>query len=232
MKHCPGEAVPVDTPIALDPDGTPDGVQVDTGTSFASPIVAGAAAWIWSARPSLRNGQVADVLRESAVDVNTPGYDTQTGYGVVNISQALAAPTPVNDPLEPNDDVTFIDGTSFRSPDPYIWRGFPRSPLRASVDVVEDPVDTYRVQVPAGRSVRVLLSTTFGDADLFAYPGARKTLAGKPLARSEKNGRATDAVTLVNPSGAPRRFYVAIISASKTSLNSSYALSFGRARRS
>jgi len=39
-------------------------------------------------------------------------------------------------------------------------------------------------------------------------------------------------VTLVNPSGAPRRFYVAIISASKTSLNSSYALSFGRARRS
>jgi hypothetical protein len=78
----------------------------------------------------------------------------------------------------------------------------------------------------------VLLSTTFGDADLFAYPGTRKTLAGKPLARSEKNGRATDAVTLVNPSGAPRRFYVAIVSASKTSLNSSYALSFGRARRS
>ena len=227
----PGEAVPVDTPIALDPDGTPDGVQVDTGTSFASPIVAGAAAWVWSARPSLRNGQVADVLRESAVDVNTPGYDMQTGYGVVNISNALAARTPVNDPLEPNDDVTFIDGTSFRDPDPYIWRGFPRASLRASVDVVEDPVDTYRVQVPAGRSVRVLLRTTFGDADLFAYPGTRKTLAGKPIARSEQNGRATDSLTLRNPSGVPRRFYVAIISASKTSLNSSYVLSFGGAHR-
>ncbi len=34
-------------------------------------------------------------------------------------------------------------------------------------------------------------------------------------------------MTLLNPSGVPRRFYVAIISASKTSLNSAYALSFG-----
>jgi hypothetical protein len=227
----PGENVPVDTPVAFDTDGTPDGTRVDSGTSFASPIVAGAAAWVWSARPKLTNGQVADVLRESAQDVNTPGYDTQTGFGLVNVAKALISPTPVNDPLEPNDDVTFIDGTSFRDPDPYIWRGFPRSPLHASVDVVEDPVDTYRVQVPSGRSVRVVLRTTFGDADLFAYPGTRKTLAGRPLARSEKRGRATDALTLQNPSRVARRFYIAIISASKTSLNSSYALSFGRPLR-
>lgn len=226
----PGENVPVDTPVALDTDGTPDGTRVDTGTSFASPIVAGAAAWIWSARPTLSNGQVADVLRESAQDVNTPGYDTQTGFGLVNISNALTAPTPVNDPLEPNDDVTFIDGTSFRDPDPYIWRGVSRPPLRASVDVVEDPVDTYRIRVPARRDARVVLRTTFGDADLFAYPGTRKTLAGRPVARSEKNGRATDAVTLHNASGLPRRFYIAIISASKTSLNSSYSLSFSTRR--
>jgi subtilase family protein len=226
----PGENVPLDTPLALDTDGVPDGTRLDTGTSFASPIVAGAAAWIWSARRSLTNGQVADVLRESAQDVNTPGYDTQTGYGLVNIANALAAPTPVNDPLEPNDDVTFIDGTSFRDPDPYIWRGFPRRPLRASVDVVEDPVDTYRVRVPARRTARVVLRTTFGDADLFAYPGTRKTLAGRPLARSEKNGRATDALTLRNPSGAPRRFYIAIVSASRSSLNSSYGLSFSLGR--
>ena len=155
-------SVPVDTPVALDTDGTPDGTRVDTGTSFASPIVAGAAAWIWSARPTLSNGQVADVLRESAQDVNTPGYDTQTGFGLVNISNALTAPTPVNDPLEPNDDVTFIDGTSFRDPDPYIWRGVSRSPLRASVDVVEDPVDTYRIRVPRPPRRAVVLRTTFG----------------------------------------------------------------------
>jgi hypothetical protein len=226
----PGENVPVDTPVALDTDGVPDGIRVDSGTSFASPIVAGAAAWIWSARRSLSNGQVADVLRESAQDVNTPGYDTQTGFGLVNIAKALVAPTPLDDPLEPNDDVTFIDGSSFREADPYIWRGPPRRPLRASVDVVEDPVDTYRIRIPARRSARVVLRTTFGDADLFAYPGSRKTLTGKPLARSEKNGRATDAFTLRNTAGAPRRFYIAIISASRSSLNSSYSLSFSLRR--
>ena len=46
----------------------------------------------------------------------------------------------------------------------------------------------------------------------------------------EQNGRATDSLTLRNPSGVPRRFYVAIISASKTSLNSSYSLSFSARR--
>ena len=62
----PGQNIPLDTPVALDPDGTPDGVRLDSGTSFASPIVAGAAAWIWSSRANLSNGQVGDVLRESA----------------------------------------------------------------------------------------------------------------------------------------------------------------------
>jgi len=224
----PGQNVPLDTPIALDPDGVPDGVRVDSGTSFASPIVAGAAAWVWSARAGLNNGQVADVLRESAVDVSTPGYDPQTGFGIVNIPKALTAPTPLSDPLEPNDDIAFIDGTAFRAPDPYVWRGFPRSPIHASVDEVEDPFDVYRIQVPPHRNALVELRTTFGDADLFVFPGSRRTLQGTPLARSTKNGRRTDSVTLRNTGAAPRRFYVAIDSASSTSLNSAYSLTFRR----
>jgi hypothetical protein len=224
----PGVNVPVDTPLAFDTDGTPDAERLDDGTSFASPIVAGVAAWVWSARTTLSNGQVADVLRESARDVATPGYDTQTGFGLVNLPNALTAPTPLRDPLEPNDDIAFVDGTAFRAADPYVWRGFPRSPIRASVDEIEDPIDVYRVQVPAHRSARVTLRTTFGDADVFAFPGTRKTLQGTPLTRSTKKGKRTDAITLRNPSGAARRFYLAIDSASETSLNSAYTLSFRR----
>jgi hypothetical protein len=149
----------------------------------------------------------------------------------VNIPKALTAQVPRDDPLEPNDEITFVDGSSFRSADPYIWRGLPRAPLRASVDVVEDPLDVYRVQVPAGRSVRAVLRTTFGDADLFAFPGTRKTLGGRPLARSENNRLRTDALTLRNPSRTARRFYLAIDSSSATSLNSTYQLSFTRASR-
>src|SRR4051794_985711 len=224
----PGVNVPVDTPLAFDADGTPDAARLDSGTSFASPIVAGTAAWVWSVRATLSNGQVADVLRASALDVASPGYDQQTGFGLVSVPRGLDAPTPLRDPLEPNDDIAFVDGTAFRSPDPFVWRGLPRAPIRASVDEVEDPIDVYRIQVPARASALVQLRTTFGDADVFVFPGTRKTLQGTPLAKSTRNGRRTDSVTVRNASGAARRFYVAIDSASRTSLNSSYSLSFRR----
>jgi subtilisin family serine protease len=227
----PGQALPLAVPVSLDTDGTPDGVMLDSGTSFAAPIVAGAAAWLWSARRSLSNGQVADVLRSSAQDVGEPGYDPQTGYGMVNLPRALAARTPADDPLEPNDEITFIDGTSFQQPDPYVWRGFPHRPLRASVDTIEDPVDVYRIQVPARRQARIVLRTTFGDADLFVFGGNARRLGSRPLARSERNGRATDALTLTNATAQPRRFYVAILPASRDTLNSSYSLQFSRRAR-
>ena len=51
------------------------------GTSFSSPLVAGAAALVWSARPSLNVGQVEGVLRSSARDVGAVGYDNEFGYG-------------------------------------------------------------------------------------------------------------------------------------------------------
>ena len=79
--------------------------------------------------------------------------------------------------------------------------------------------------------MRAVLRTTFGDADLFAFPGTRKALGGRPLARSENNRLRTDALTLRNPSRTARRFYLAIDSSSATSLNSTYQLSFTRASR-
>ena len=226
----PGEAVPVDTPVALDTDGTPDGVRVDTGTSFASPIVAGAAAWVWSARPSPANGQVADVLRESASDVNTPGLRhadrLRRREHLERADRADAGERPAR--AQRRRHVHRRDLVP--RPRPVHLARRARPPLRASVDVVEDPVDTYRVQVPPAAARAWCCARRSATPTCSPFPGTRKTLAGTPLARSEKNGRATDAVTLHNPSGVPRRFYVAIVSASKTSLNSSYSLSFSTRR--
>jgi hypothetical protein len=224
----PGQGVPVDVPIQFDGDGTPDTVTLADGTSFASPMVAGAAAWVWSARPTLTNGQLADLLRESAQDIGATGYDPQTGFGLVNVPLALAGRTPVADPLEPNDEITFIDGSSFTSADPYIWTGSARRPLLASADEVEDPVDVYRIRVPARGRVRVELRTLSGDADLFVLRGSATSLEARPLGRSTKNGRATDRVTVRNPSGSARRYYVAALPVSRTVLNSTYTLRFRR----
>ena len=80
-----------------------------SGTSFSSPLVAGAAAWIWTARPELTAGQVAEILRRSARDLGTPGRDSASGFGMLNVAAALALPAPIRDPYEPNDDVDEAD---------------------------------------------------------------------------------------------------------------------------
>jgi len=227
----PGEGVPVDVPLAFDTDGTPDTTTLASGTSFAAPMVAGAAAWVWSARADLTNGQVADILRQSAQDIGPRGYDPQTGFGLVSVPRALAQRTPAADPLEPNDEITFIDGTSFRRPDPFVWRGFPRPPLTASADEVEDPADVYRIQVPARARARIETRTLFGDADLFVFRGNVTSITGRPLARSTRKGRVTDRVTVTNDSRVARRFYVAVLPVSRTTLNSVYSLRFRRLAR-
>ncbi len=55
------------------------------GTSGASPHVAGAAALLLSAYPSLTTVQLRDSLITSSYDVNTPGFDYRTGYGRISL---------------------------------------------------------------------------------------------------------------------------------------------------
>ena len=83
----------------------PTGYDIVNGTSFSAPIVSAAAAWVWTARPALSAFQVAALLRATARDLGTPGFDSASGYGLVDVAAALTAPTPAVDPLEPNDDV-------------------------------------------------------------------------------------------------------------------------------
>jgi hypothetical protein len=97
----PGEDVPVAVPFSFSPTGF---LSAD-GTSLAAPMVAGAAGWLWTLRGDLDATQVVEILRRSARDAGRPGRDNSTGFGVLDIPRALAAPTPAQDPLEPNDNV-------------------------------------------------------------------------------------------------------------------------------
>jgi subtilisin family serine protease len=67
------------------------------GTSLAAPMVAGAAAWLWTPRRDLDGTQVVEILRRSARDSGAPGRDNATGFGVLDIPRALAAPAPIPD---------------------------------------------------------------------------------------------------------------------------------------
>jgi hypothetical protein len=68
------------------------------GTSMSAPLVAGAAAMLWSFNPGLDPDRIMDILRQSADDMidpwdqgmNLPGYDTLSGWGRLNVGRAFA----------------------------------------------------------------------------------------------------------------------------------------------
>jgi hypothetical protein len=211
----PGESVPLAIPVALDTaDGVQDGVTVGSGTSFAAPIVAGAIAWLRAARPEVTNGQAADLLRRNAVDVGTPGWDRDNGYGLINLQAALTAAVPKGDPLEPNDSIAEVDGTVFEGADDPVWSGTGRRLISASVDSVEDPIDVYRVRIPARTRWKALVTPREGNADpdLEIYRGAAKSLSqGRYSAgRSVRGEGRSDSVTIVNRSRAGTTMYVIV----------------------
>lgn len=60
-----------------------------SGTSFSSPLAAGLAALVWSAKPSFNSSQVFDTLKNSADDLGAAGPDRDFGWGRVNALKAL-----------------------------------------------------------------------------------------------------------------------------------------------
>ena len=188
----PGERVPVAVPQPVDPGG----YRVASGTSFSAPIVAGAAAWVWTARPTLDASQVLEVMRRSGRDLGAPGFDADTGFGMLDVPSALGYPTPVRDPLEPNEDVDLVRrGKLFTEPMPAL-----SGTLRARLTVGEDPNDVYRVHVPAKRTVVVTVRAD-ANADLELWRPWTKTVhesSANLAAASAHAGRRRETVRFRN----------------------------------
>ena len=61
------------------------------GTSTAAGFVAGAAALVCAAGPSLEPWEVRDILTSSAVDLGVPGWDPEYGWGELDAGAAVLA---------------------------------------------------------------------------------------------------------------------------------------------
>ncbi len=68
------------------------GYFTKSGTSMATPQVAGVAALVWSRWPTWTPNQVAQRLLNTALDLNEPGWDAYTGWGRLDAANAVTAP--------------------------------------------------------------------------------------------------------------------------------------------
>jgi Subtilase family len=141
----PGEDIWVAVPSSFDPSG----FLPASGTSFAAPIVAAATAWVWTARPKLDNTQIFELMRRSASDIKPNGRDEDTGFGLLDLRQALKRPAPPVDPAEPNDSPSGVRAPALLGPR-----------LTARLDVTDDPRDFYRVRIPPHRRLTATLTSS------------------------------------------------------------------------
>ena len=209
----PGQAIPVATPGG--------GYSYFNGTSFAAPLTAGVAAWVWTLRPALGLTQLFDLMRASPVDVESPGFDPFSGFGRLDVGRALTMPPLPPDPYEPNDDVIQIKPNGlFRNPArPLNAPRRLRATLRGRLDHSEDPRDVYRVWV-AGRRVTAITISPTADLDLAAWGPLTSSVFEPRSSRrrdlralSEKPGRARETVRVRNASRRGAYHYVEVFTA-------------------
>lgn len=62
-----------------------------SGTSMASPLTAGALAFIWSGKPTLNANQIIDIMKNTAdnIDAQNSGFVGQLGSGRINLLRAV-----------------------------------------------------------------------------------------------------------------------------------------------
>jgi hypothetical protein len=201
------------------------GYMEGSGTSYATALVSAAAAWVWTARPTLTAAQLSQLLRSTARDLGTPGVDNASGWGMVNIPAALAAPAPPDDAAEPNDDVDQVKpGRLFRAGGLALTTAVrPSIRLAASLDTNDDPHDVYRIWVPAHRVVRVSVSSDGAAAARIWGPKTASTREGLKARRRDlrgtrmaggKKGSAAYVEVLLTGLG-PRAGYVLSVTAAR-----------------
>jgi hypothetical protein len=72
-------------------DFEPDGFPNFFGTSAAAPHAAGAAALLLECDPGLTPNQIRSTLATNAIDMETPGFDFDSGHGLLDAEMAAAA---------------------------------------------------------------------------------------------------------------------------------------------
>ncbi|MGP9799847.1 S8 family serine peptidase [Rheinheimera sp. NSM] len=136
-----------------------------SGTSMASPHVAGVAALVWSHYPACTNAQIRSALAATAEDLGAPGRDTSYGHGLVQTKAAVDYLAEFG-----------CDGDDTEPPPP------PTATELTNAETVSGIAGTggeellYSLAVPAGASnLSFVMNGGSGDADMYVKFGTEPT---------------------------------------------------------
>jgi hypothetical protein len=158
----PGEGIWGSTRPGYDADGTGasnvPGYCWWSGTSMAAPLVAAAAGTLLRLVPGLSPDEVAGLLTASATDMGAAGYDTTTGWGLLNAQAAVARLTAAYPVLPP-----------------------PRlSGLTAGATYPANPLPTLSWTPVAGYGVTYTVRGDWSATPLYSGPATSLSLTGIP----------------------------------------------------
>ncbi|MBN1794425.1 MAG: S8 family serine peptidase [Candidatus Omnitrophica bacterium] len=107
-----------------------------SGTSFSAPLVAGTASLLLAKNPHLTHAQLEDILLDTAGDLEEPGWDADTGAGLLNASRALAAAPENILTVRPTEIIVSRDGRKISAVDIF--------------GIIRGNLDSYTVELGKG----------------------------------------------------------------------------------
>ncbi|MEM2141733.1 MAG: S8 family serine peptidase [Candidatus Thorarchaeota archaeon] len=177
-----------------------------SGTSMATPMVAGMVALILEKNPNLTPPEVRNILHTTSIDLGAPGWDQYFGYGLINAPAAVEAAgggTPTDNPptctiVSPTNGAT-VSGTK-----------------RVLISATDDHgISKVEVRIDSGTWVDVTANfdgtNYFYDWATTQYSDGPHTVSARATDTASQTSTSSVSVTVSNGGGSPTTMHVAAI---------------------
>jgi len=136
------------------------------GTSAAAARVTRSISQLWAVNPQLSYYQLIDIIKTTATDLNTPGWDVETGFGLLNLSDAINLAT-FTTPI-PNYILTWVTSPTWE--DLIVENAI--AILERPASLLGDFVDAVGDVIKGGAKGLVKIGEVFVDAATFPFKAA------------------------------------------------------------